>query len=42
MSDYSFEPASLKQSWFLSSDANIIVYGGELAPPFKTLLNGES
>ena len=29
MSDYSFQPASLKQGWFLSSDANIIVYGGE-------------
>jgi predicted phage terminase large subunit-like protein len=30
MSDYNFEPASLKQSWFLSSDANIIVYGGAM------------
>lgn len=30
MSDYSFQPASLKQSWFLSSDANIIVYGGAM------------
>jgi len=27
--DFSFAPASKKQSWFLSSDANIIVYGGE-------------
>lgn len=42
MTDFSFQPASKKQSWFLSSDANIIVYGGEHAPPFKTLLNGES
>lgn len=30
MSYYSFQPASLKQSWFLSSDSNIIIYGGEL------------
>lgn len=30
MSDYSFQPASLKQSWFLSSDANIIIYGGAM------------
>lgn len=42
MSDFSFSPASKKQEWFLSSDANIIVYGGKVVPPFKTLLNGES
>jgi hypothetical protein len=42
MSGKVFGAASEKQLWFLKSDANIIVYGGELAPPFKTLLNGES
>lgn len=30
MSDYTFSPASAKQELFLSSDSNIIVYGGEL------------
>lgn len=30
MSDFSFSPASKKQAWFLSSDANIIVYGGAM------------
>lgn len=29
--DYSFQPASRKQSWFLASNSNIIVYGGELS-----------
>lgn len=28
--DYSFQPASKKQSWFLSSNSNIIVYGGAM------------
>lgn len=28
--DFSFAPASKKQAWFLSSDANIIVYGGAM------------
>lgn len=30
MSDFSFAPASLKQQMFLSSDADIIVYGGAM------------
>jgi len=42
MSEQHFGPSSEKQQWFLSSDANIIVYGGKLVPPFKTLLNGET
>lgn len=29
--EYSFSPASLKQSWFLSADSDIIVYGGEFS-----------
>ena len=37
-----FGPASEKQKWFLESNANIIVYGGRIVPPFKTLLNEES
>lgn len=28
--EYSFSPASLKQSWFLSADSDIIVYGGAM------------
>ena len=42
MSKKVFGPASEKQKWFLESDANIIIYGGKIVPPFKTLLNGES
>jgi len=40
MSDaYSFKPASKKQWAFLNNcEAQIIVYGGELAPPFNTFL----
>lgn len=30
MSDYTFSPASAKQEWFLTSEANIIVYGGAM------------
>lgn len=30
MSKRVFQPASEKQRWFLTSDANIIVYGGEI------------
>lgn len=30
MFEYSFQPASLKQAWFLSADSNIIVYGGAM------------
>lgn len=30
MFEYSFSPASQKQSWFLSADSDIIVYGGAM------------
>lgn len=30
MSEFKFSPASPKQAMFLSSDANIVIYGGEL------------
>lgn len=42
MSKKVFGPASEKQRKFLQSNSTIIVYGGEFAPPLKTLLNGES
>lgn len=39
MSDYTFSPASAKQEWFLTSEANIIVYGGEFSASIQNPSN---